>query len=179
MGYVVQGSSKFRQEYYIYNDPSNEYEHFIERYYRKNCQAGKTKQAIIHEAQIYWKQFLKANRAELRQYLKLRWGEKPITRLPKQQAQTKQEQVRDFGFRTVCNPSQTVQAMSDDQLMEECSSTSASASLEVCSVAYPSAAVAVTDKGRYVQDKHRCQVHKFVTVLCTRVVNDILSEDML
>ena len=65
------------------------------------------------------------------------------------------------------------------QLMEECSSTSASASQEVCLVAYPSAAVAITDKGRYVQDKQRCQVHKIIIGLCPRVVNDILSEDML
>ena len=100
-------------------------------------------------------------------------------RLPESQAHTNQQQVRDYGFRTVCNPFQTVKAMSDDQIMEECSSTSASASLDVCSVVYPSAAVAITDEGRYVQDKHWCQVHKFVTVLCPTVANDILSEDML
>lgn len=64
-GYFVQGSSKFRLRYYVYSDPANDYEHFIERYYHRNHQSGKTKRSIIQAAQIQWKQFIKTNPDEL------------------------------------------------------------------------------------------------------------------
>lgn len=107
------------------------------------------------------------------------WWEEPVTCFPMPQPQTNLEQVRDFGLYTVCNPSETLKATSDDDLMEECSGTFASTSLDECCVVYPCAAVAITDKGKYLQDKHQCQIHRFVTVLCPTVINNILSEDML
>ena len=102
-GFVLQESSQFRPGYFIYNDPSNDYEHFIERFYRRNRQSGKQKQAVLKEAQVEWKK-VKVNPAELQQYLELQSGEHPITRL---QAPQPPKHVRDFGFHTVCNPSET------------------------------------------------------------------------
>lgn len=99
---VLQESSQFyRPGYFIYNDPSNDYEHFIERYYHRNRQSGKVKQTVPKEAQAEWKK-LKANLAELQQYLELQSGEQPITHLPAAQPL---KQVRDFGF---CSASEIV-----------------------------------------------------------------------
>ena len=169
-GYVVQESPQFyRPGYFIYNDPSNDYEHFIERYYRRNRLSGIVKQTVLKEAQAEWKK-LKASLAELRQYLELRSGEQPITRL---QAPQPPKQVRDFGFRTA---SETV---SDDEcvVLDEATSSSVVSSLSECSATFPSAAVAIIDKDKYLQDKRLSQVHKFVTTLCPNV-DGILSEDM-
>ena len=171
-GYVLQESSQFRPGYFIYNDPSNDYEHFIERYYRRtDRQSGKEKQAVLRETQVEWKK-LKVNPAELRQYFELRSGEQLITSL--QAPQLTPKQVRNFGF-TVCNPSET-ETVSDDKcvLLDEASSSSSQGKW---SVTFPSAAVAVIDRDRYLQDKHLSQIHKFVSVLCPNV-DGILSEDM-
>ena len=132
-GYVLQESSQFRPGYFIYNDPSNDYEHFIERYYRRNRQSGKEKQAVLREAQVEWKK-LKVNPAELRQYFELRSGEQLITSL--QAPQLTPKQVRNFGF-TVCNPSET-ETVSDDKcvLLDEASSSSSQGKW---SVRFPSA----------------------------------------
>ena len=73
-GFVLQDSSQFRPGYFIYNDPSTDYEHFIECYYRRNRQSGKAKQAVLKEAQVQWKK-LKVNPAELHQYLELQSGD--------------------------------------------------------------------------------------------------------
>ena len=82
--------------------------------------------------------------------------------------------MRNFGF-SVCNPSET-ETVSDDKcvLLDEASSSSSQAKW---SVTFPSAAVAVIDRDRYLQDKHLSQIHKFVSVLCPNV-DGILSEDM-
>lgn len=119
-GYVLQESSQFRPGYFIYNDPSNNYEHFIERYYRRNRQSGKEKQAVLREAQVEWKK-LKVNPAELRQYFELRSEEQLITSL--QAPQLTPKQVRNFGF-TVCNPSETETVSDKCVLLDEASSSS-------------------------------------------------------
>ena len=133
-GFVLQESSQFRPGYFIYNDPSNDYEHFIERFYRRNRQSGKQKQAVLKEAQVEWKN------------LELQSGEHPITRL---QAPQPPKQVRDFGFHTVCNPSETVR---DDEcvLLDEATSSSVAPSMGECSATFPSAVVAVIDRDKYL-----------------------------
>ena len=91
-GYVLQESSQF----YRPDDPSNDYEHCAECYYRRNHQSGKVKQAVLKKAQAEWKK-LKANQAELQQYLELQSGEQPITRL---QVVLTQISIPTFPFRT-------------------------------------------------------------------------------
>ena len=92
------------------------------------------------------------------------------------QAPQPSKKVRDFGFCTVCNPSETV---SDDEcvLMGEARSSSVAPNLGECSATFPSAAVAVIDRDKYLHDKRLSQIHKFVSTLCPNV-NGILSEDM-
>ena len=153
-GYVLQESSQFyRPGYFIYNNSSNNYEHFIERYYRRNCQSGKVKQAVLKEAQAEWKK-LKANPAELQQYLELQSGEQPITRL---QAAQPPKQVRDFGFYSASG------TVTNDEcvLLDEATSSSVASSLSVCSATFPSAAVAIVDKDKYLQDKRLSQIHRY------------------
>ena len=123
-GYVLQESLQFRPGYSIYNDPTNDYEHFIKHYYCRNRQSGKVKQAVLKQAQAEWKK-LKSNPAELQQHLELQSGEQLITCL---QASKPSKHVRDFGFSTVCNPSETV---SDDEcvLLDDATSSSVAPSL--------------------------------------------------
>ena len=58
----------------VYSQPSNDYERFVNYYYRRNKHQGRPREAVVKDAQTEWKVYAK-DRARLSEYLEPREGE--------------------------------------------------------------------------------------------------------
>lgn len=60
-----------RPGYFVHKNPSNRYEKFVERYFRRQRFSGRTKQQIVAEAQRLWKEKYSKDDEALKDFEKL------------------------------------------------------------------------------------------------------------
>ena len=76
-GRVAKPESKSKSSVYVM--PSNDYEHYVERYYQRNRYRGKSKGCILKDVQQEWKSTYVKNPTLLSEYLAAQEGETAFT----------------------------------------------------------------------------------------------------
>lgn len=152
---------------HIYSKVTNSYEHFVERYYRRNKSTGKSRREIVEDAQQMWKH-VRSDKSKIEAFLALRPGEIPI--LQSSDPPHQQIKIRDFGFYEVVD--QDGIAVVDD------ASGSGHASSHSRQFV-PDGIGALEDRDKFIHDQRFSQVAEMVSILCSNCNQDlILSEDV-